>query len=88
MLTKDEKKEIFKKHGKAETNTGSPEVQIAMFTTRINRLTSHLDKSKKDKNTQRSLINLVGKRKSLLDYLRKSDLTSYRALLKELDIRK
>jgi len=88
MLSKEEKKAIFTKHGKVETNTGSAEVQIAMFTTRIIQLTAHLEKSKKDKPTQRSLINLVGKRKSLLDYLRKSNLTSYRALLKELDIRK
>ncbi|MEW6468722.1 MAG: 30S ribosomal protein S15 [Bacteroidota bacterium] len=88
MLTKEQKKEIFKKHGKAESNTGSAEAQIAMFTTRINQLTGHLEKSKKDVNTQRSLINLVGKRKSLLDYLRKNDISRYRAILKELDIRK
>ena len=88
MLTKEEKKAIFTKHGKAEKNTGSAEVQIAMFTTRIIQLTEHMEKSKKDKVTQRSLINLVGKRKSLLDYLRKSDLGKYRALIKELDIRK
>jgi small subunit ribosomal protein S15 len=87
-LTTASKKEIFKKHGKAEQNTGTAESQIALFTHRINHLTGHLGTKKKDVNTQRSLINLVGKRKRLLDYLKKNDITRYRAIIKELDIRK
>ncbi len=87
-LTSEVKKGIFKKHGKKETNTGSTESQIALFTHRINHLTEHLKISKKDKHTQRSLINLVGKRRSLLDYLKASDIEKYRAIIKELDIRK
>ena len=87
-LTSTVKKEIFKKNGKSEKNTGSPESQIALFTHRISHLTNHLAKKPKDVNTERSLINLVGKRKSLLDYLKKNDITRYRAIIKELDIRK
>lgn len=88
QLTSTVKKDLFKKHGKSDKNTGSPEGQIALFTTRIAHLTSHLGTNKKDRNTQRSLINLVGKRKSLLDYLKKNDIERYRAIIKELDIRK
>jgi small subunit ribosomal protein S15 len=87
-LTASTKKEIFKKHGKADKNTGTPESQIALFTHRINHLTGHLGMKKKDVNTQRSLINLVGKRKRLLDYLKKNDIERYRSIIKELDIRK
>lgn len=88
LLTTESKKEIFKKYGKADTNTGSSEAQIAMFTQRINHLTEHLRGSKKDFSTQRSLISLVGKRRSLLDYLHKTDITRYRAIIAELGIRK
>jgi small subunit ribosomal protein S15 len=87
-LTTESKKEIFKKHGKAEKNTGTAESQIALFTHRIVHLTGHLGAKKKDVNTQRSLINLVGKRKRLLDYLKKNDIARYRSIIKELDIRK
>jgi small subunit ribosomal protein S15 len=87
-LTADVKKGLFKKHGKKETNTGSAEGQVALFTFRINHLTGHLGTNKKDINTQRSLINLVGKRKSILDYLKKNDIERYRAIIKELEIRK
>lgn len=87
-LTTEIKKDIFKKHGKSEKNTGSSESQIALFTHRINHLTEHLGKNKKDFNTERSLINLVGKRKSLLDYVKNNDIERYRAIIKELDIRK
>jgi len=87
-LTAEVKKGFFKKHGKVETNTGSAEGQVALFTFRINHLTQHLGKNKKDINTQRSLINLVGKRKSILDYLKKNDIERYRAIIKELEIRK
>lgn len=88
LLTAELKKEIFKKHGKTDSNTGSPEGQIALFTQRIEHLTGHLKVNKKDFNTQRSLISLVGKRRSLLDYLKKNDIERYRAIIKELDIRK
>ena len=87
-LTTEKKKSIFKTHGGSEKNSGSSEAQIALFTFRINHLTNHLNKKPKDVNTQRSLINLVGKRKSLLDYLRKTEISRYRAIIKELDIRK
>ena len=87
-LTTEVKKNIFKKHGKSEKNTGSSEAQIALFTFRINHLTGHLQKSKKDVNTQRSLLNLVGKRRSLLDHMKKNDIERYRNIIKELEIRK
>lgn len=87
-LTKEVKTEIFKKHGGSETNTGSTEGQIALFTHRINHLTGHLKKNQKDYNTERSLVRLVGKRRSLLDYLKKTDIEKYRILIKELNIRK
>jgi small subunit ribosomal protein S15 len=87
-LTTEVKKEIFKKHGGAENNTGSTEGQIALFTHRINHLTGHLKNNQKDYNTERSLVRLVGKRRSLLDYLKKKDIVKYRELIKELNIRK
>lgn len=87
-LTKEIKTKIFKKHGGSETNTGSTEGQIALFTHRINHLTTHLKNNHKDYNTERSLVRLVGKRRSLLDYLKKKDIEKYRALIKELGIRK
>ena len=87
-LTKEVKEKIFKKHGKSEKNTGSTEGQIALFTHRINHLTQHLKKNHKDFNTERSLVKLVGKRRSLLDYLKGKDINRYRELIKELGIRK
>ncbi len=87
-LTKELKKEIFRKHGNKDTNTGSAESQIALFTHRIDHLTTVLEKQKKNYNTQRALINLVSKRKRLLDHLRKSDINRYRTIIKTLDIRK
>jgi small subunit ribosomal protein S15 len=87
-LAKEVKKEIIKKHGKSDKNTGSPEAQIAMFTAKIAHLSEHLSVKKKDRVTQRSLVNLVGRRKSMLDFLKKKDITRYRAIIKELDIRK
>ncbi|MFM8431638.1 MAG: 30S ribosomal protein S15 [Bacteroidota bacterium] len=82
------KKEIFKKHGGSETNTGSAEGQIALFTQRIEHMTDHLRTYKKDYSTQRSLITLVGKRRSLLDYLQKTNIERYRAIISSLNIRK
>ena len=87
-LTKEVKAEIFKKHGGSEGNTGSTEGQIALFTHRINHLTGHLKNNQKDYNTERSLVRLVGKRRSLLDCLKKKDIEKYRTLIKELNIRK
>lgn len=88
QLSSESKKEIFKKYGQADTNTGSAEAQIAMFTERINSLTDHLKIQKKDFSTQRSLIRLVGKRRSLLDFLLHNDITRYRKIIGELNIRK
>jgi len=87
-LTSDKKKEFFKQHGKGETDTGTSEGQIALFTFRINHLTNHLKANRKDYNTQRSLIRLVGKRRRLLDYLKEKDINRYRAIIKELKLRK
>ncbi len=87
-LAAEKKAEIFKKHGKSAKDTGSSEGQIALFTYRINHLTEHLKKNRKDFNTERSLVKLVGKRRSLLDYLIKTDIVRYRAIVKELGLRK
>ena len=87
-LTKEKKEEIFAKHGKSSSDTGSSEGQIALFTHRINHLTEHLKHNRKDFNTQRSLVKLVGKRRDLLNYLIKTDITRYRAIVKELGLRK
>lgn len=87
-LAPEKKAEIFKKHGKSEKDTGSSEGQIALFTYRINHLTGHLKKNKKDFATERSLVAMVGKRRRLLDYLKNKDIERYRAIIKELGIRK
>jgi len=87
-LTAEKKSEIFKKFGKSEKDTGSTEGQIALFTERINNLTEKLKENKQDFVTQRSLLKMVGKRRSLLDYLKSKDIEKYRALIKELNLRK
>ncbi|MCF8225645.1 MAG: 30S ribosomal protein S15 [Bacteroidales bacterium] len=87
-LTAEKKQEIFKKYGKSDTDTGSAEGQIALFTYRINHLTDHLKLNKKDHSTQRALLRLVGKRRSLLDYLKERNIERYRTLIKDLKIRK
>ena len=87
-LTPEVKKEIFAKHGGNETNTGSTEGQIALYTFRISHLTEHLKKNRKDYGTQRAVQLLVGKRRSLLDYLKAKDIEKYRALIKELGLRR
>jgi small subunit ribosomal protein S15 len=87
-LTKEVKAELFAKHGGTEANTGKSESQIALFTFRINHLTGHLKKNRHDYNTERSLVKLVGKRRSLLDYLKKTEINRYREIIKELGIRK
>ena len=88
MIAAEAKKSIFKKYGNSEKNTGSAESQIALFTERINSMTQHLQVKKKDFSTQRSLIALVGKRRSLLDYLQMIDIERYRKIISELNIRK
>ena len=87
-LTAEKKQEIFKKYGKKESNTGSTEGQVALFTYRINHLTEHLKINKKDHSTQLALLRLVGKRRSLLDYLKEKDIERYRSVIKDLKIRK
>ena len=80
-LDSEKKKEIFGTYGKSNTDTGSPEAQIALFSVRIAHLTEHLKVNKKDYNTQRSLKMLVGKRRRLLDYLMRKDINRYRAII-------
>ncbi len=87
-LDSEKKKEIFEKHGKSNNDTGSPESQIALFSYRISHLTEHLKKNRKDFSTQRALIKMVGKRRSLLDYLKTNDIERYRAIVKELGLRR
>ncbi len=86
-LSTEKKKEIFKQHGEADTNTGSAESQVALFTYRIAHLTGHLKTNKKDFSTQLSLQKLVGKRRGLLAYLYKKDINRYRAIIKSLGLR-
>ncbi len=87
-LTAEKKRDIFKEHGKSDTDTGSPEGQIALFTYRINHLTQHLRGNRKDASTERALVNMVGKRKKLLAYLKENDIERYRAILEKLNLRK
>ena len=87
-LTKEEKQEIIKEHGRADTDTGSPEVQIAMLTRRINQLTEHLREHKHDHHSRRGLLMLVGRRRRFLNYLQKKDLERYRSLIRELGLRR
>lgn len=87
-MTPEKKREIFGKHGKSETDTGSPEGQIALFTYRIQHLTEHLKNNRKDFGTEKALVDLVGKRKKILTYLKNKDIERYRAIISELGIRK
>jgi small subunit ribosomal protein S15 len=87
-LTKEDKLEIFKKHGRSETDTGSAQVQIAMLTRRINELTEHLREHPKDHYSRRGLLKLVGRRRRFLSYLQRNDVEGYRALIKELGLRR
>ena len=87
-LTKEAKQELIAKHGRNETDTGSPEVQIAMLTRRINELTEHLRTHRHDHYSRRGLLKLVGQRRRFLNYLQKHDLEGYRALIKELGLRR
>lgn len=89
-LQTEKKQELFENHGrlKSKSDTGSPESQVALFTYRINHLTDHLKSHKKDHSSRLGLLKLVGKRRRLLDYLMKNDITRYRAIIAELGIRK
>ena len=87
-LTAEKKQELFGKYGKSNTDTGSPESQIALFSYRISHLTEHLKSNKHDFGTQRSLLRLVGKRRKLLMYLKEVDIERYRAIIKTLNLRK
>jgi small subunit ribosomal protein S15 len=87
-MTKEEKVEIIKKYGQNENDSGRSEVQIALLTKRINDLTNHFDNHKKDHHSRRGLMMMVGKRRRLLDYLVKKDIERYRAIIKDLNIRK
>ena len=87
-LSSEKKREIFKKYGKSENDSGSAEGQIALFSHRITHLTAHLKENKKDYSTQRALIRLVGKRRRLLNYLRDRDIERYREIVKALKLRK
>lgn len=87
-LTKDEKETILKKAQQSDKDTGSPEVQVSLFTERITQLTEHLKMHKKDYHSRRGLMQLIGKRQSLLKYLERRDLERYRKLIKELGLRK
>lgn len=87
-LTKEKKLEIFKQFGQSETNTGSAEVQIALLTERINHLTEHTKIHKKDHACRRGLLSLVGRRRSLLAYVRHQDVDRYRKIIGELGLRK
>ena len=88
MITKEKKAEIIAAYGRKEGDTGSPEVQIAILTERIRELTEHLKVNKKDHHSRRGLLMMVGKRRGLLDYLMRTDLEGYRALIAKLGIRK
>jgi small subunit ribosomal protein S15 len=89
-LNLEKKQELFSKHGfaKKKTDTGSPESQIALFTHRINHLTTHLKSQKKDYSTQTGLLRLVGQRKKLLNYLQRTNIERYRSLIADLELRK
>ncbi|HBC95171.1 MAG TPA: 30S ribosomal protein S15 [Clostridium sp.] len=87
-MEKAVKEKIIKKYGRHEGDTGSPEVQIALLTERINHLNEHLKVHKKDHHSRRGLLMMVGKRRGLLNYLTKQDIERYRAIIKELNLRK
>lgn len=88
MITKEIKQEIINEHKTHEGDTGSPEVQIALLTYRINYLNDHLKLHKKDHHSRRGLLKMVGQRRRLLNYLKKNDIARYRAILVKLNLRK
>lgn len=88
MLSAEKKQEIINEYARSEGDTGSPEVQVALLTYRINDLTGHLKENNKDHHSRRGLLKMVGKRRGLLDYLMRKDIVRYRELIKRLNIRK
>ena len=87
-LTKDSKSQLIEEHRRGDTDTGSPEVQVAILTTRIQELTEHLKTHKSDHHSRRGLLQMVGRRRRLLEYLRSRDVERYRALIKRLGLRR
>ena len=88
MISKEKKQEIIATYGRTANDTGSPEVQIALLTARINELTEHLKNNQKDHHSRRGLLKMVGQRRGLLEYLKKTDLEGYRSLIARLGLRK
>ena len=88
MISKEKKQEIIQNYGRSEGDTGSPEVQIALLTTRIQELTAHLQNNHKDHHSRRGLLKMVGHRRRLLAYLKNTDIERYRALIEKLGLRK
>ncbi len=88
MITSEKKQEIINTYKRDEKDTGSPEVQIALLTERINELTEHLKVHKKDNHSRRGLLKMVGKRRNLLNYLAKKDINRYRTVVEKLGLRK
>lgn len=88
MIAKDKKQAIIAEHARGEGDTGSPEVQIAILTARINELTDHFKTNPKDHHSRRGLLKMVGQRRGLLAYLKKTDIERYRALIEKLGLRK
>ena len=88
MITKEMKQELIAKYGRSEGDTGSPEVQVAVLTARIQELTEHLKTHHKDHHSRRGLLKMVGQRRGLLAYLKKTDIERYRALIEKLGLRK
>lgn len=87
-LTREAKRELIGTHGRGDADTGSPQVQIALLTRRIEQLTEHLRTHRKDHHSRRGLLKLVGQRRRLLNYLQKKDLEGYRSLIRELGLRR
>ncbi len=87
-MTKEQKHDIIKKHRRGELDTGSPEVQVALLTNRINDLTEHFKTHVKDVHSRRGLLKLVGQRRRLLEYIKRSDVDRYKSLIENLGIRK
>ena len=88
MMLKEQKTKIINENRTPEKDTGSPEVQVAILTERINQLTEHMKKNPQDKHSQRGLLKMVGKRRSMLEYLQRKDIERYRALIAKLGLRK
>ncbi len=88
MISKEKKQQIIAEYGRTAQDTGSPEVQIALLTQRITELTEHLKSNKKDHHSRRGLLKMVGQRRGLLEYLKKTDLEGYRKLIERLGLRK